>query len=67
MTYLKIYNYSEDINMTLGLKIHEILDEEELKKRAAERKAESDRVLETIYSKLIDTIKKKKEMKGSKA
>jgi hypothetical protein len=53
--------------MTLGLKIHEILDEEELKKRAAQRKAESDQVLESIYTKLIDTIKKKKDMKGGKA
>ena len=52
--------------MTIGLKIYEILDEEELRKRAAERKAQSDKVLELIYTKLIDTIRKKKEFKGSK-
>jgi len=65
--HVSINNYSEDLKMTIGLKIHEILDEEELKKRAAQRKAESDQVLETIYTKLIDTIKKKKDMKGGKA
>ena len=52
--------------MTIGLKIHEIVDEEELRKRAAERKAESDKVLEVIYGKLIDTIKRKKDVKGTK-
>ncbi len=52
--------------MTIGLKIHEIVDEEELRKRAAQRKAESDKVLDLIYSKLIDTIKRKKDLKGAR-
>ena len=52
--------------MTIGLKIHEILDDDEIKKRAEQRKAESDQVLELIYSKLIDTIKKKNVLKGAK-
>lgn len=61
-----INNYPEDYKMTIGLKIHEIVDEEELRKRAAERKAESDKVLEMIYTKLIDTIKRKKDVKKTK-
>ena len=46
--------------MNMGLKVHQILDEAELKEKAKKRKAASDEVLEDVYSMLVMNIKKKK-------
>ena len=46
--------------MTMGLKVRALLDEKEIKKRADARKAESDAILENIYSLLHGTDQKKK-------
>ena len=44
--------------MTMGLKVRALLSEKEIKKRAEARKAESDAILETIYS-LLQEINKR--------
>jgi hypothetical protein len=58
--------------MTMGLKVRRVLDED-IKKKAKKRKAESDDVLESVYSKLVgsfrdrgsDPRKKKKKEGGA--
>ena len=49
--------------MNMGLKVHQILDEAELKEKAKKRKDASDEVLENVYSMLIMNIKDKKSTK----
>ena len=44
--------------MTMGLRVHQIIDEGGLKIKAAQRKAKSDKLLETVYSSLMDSLKK---------
>ncbi len=39
--------------MTMGMKVHQIVDEEDLQKKAKERKKESDDILESVYSMLM--------------
>jgi hypothetical protein len=47
--------------MNMGLKVHQILDEADIKDKAKKRKDDSDEVLEDVYSMLIMNIQKKKE------
>ena len=47
----------------MGLKVHQILDEADLKDKAKKRKDASDEVLENVYSMLVMNIKKKDEKK----
>jgi hypothetical protein len=44
----------------MGLKVRALLDEKEIKKRAQNRKEESDAILENIYDLLHGTGQKKK-------
>lgn len=44
--------------MTMGLRVHQIIEEGGLKIKAAQRKAKSDKLLETVYSSLMDSFKK---------
>ena len=46
--------------MTMGLKVRQMLSEKEIKKLAEARKAESDAILENIFSLLKDKKEKKK-------
>ena len=39
--------------MTMSMKVHQIVDEEELQSKAKERKKESDDILEAVYSMLV--------------
>ena len=39
--------------MTMGLKVHRLVDEKELKKKAERREKESDDVLESVYAMLM--------------
>ena len=47
----------------MGLKVHQILDEADLKEKAKKRKEDSDEVLENVYSMLVMNIKKKTDDK----
>ncbi len=38
----------------MGLKLHALFDDKEVKKKAKARKAESDAILETIYELLLE-------------
>ena len=40
--------------MTMGLKVRALFNEKEIKKRAKTRKAESDAILESIYTLLME-------------
>ena len=42
----------------MGLKANELLGDEEVKLKAAQRKAESDQILELVYDKLRKGFKK---------
>ena len=55
------------ITMNMGLKVHQILDESELKEKAKKRKDASDEVLENVYSMLVMNIPKKKGEKKEEA
>jgi len=45
----------------MGLKVHQIMDEADLKEKAKKRKNESDDVLENVYSMLVMNIGSKKK------
>ena len=47
--------------MTMGLQVNELLGEDEIKKKAAARKDESDQILEMVYDKLVKGVKKREE------
>ena len=47
--------------MTMGLKVNEILGDDEIKQKAVQRKQESDQILELVYDKLLKGCKKKEE------
>lgn len=46
--------------MTMGLKVRQLLSDKEIKKLAEARKAESDAILDNIYSMLKNQKEKKK-------
>ena len=46
--------------MTMGLKVRRVL-EEDIKKKAKERKVKSDDVLESVYEKVLQGFKETKE------
>lgn len=48
--------------MNMGLKVHQIMDEADLKEKAKRRKNASDEVLENVYSMLVMNIGKKKKV-----
>ena len=59
--------------MTMGLKVRRVLDEE-VKEKAKKRKKHSDEVMESVYSRLLNTFRsdphpyrQKKEKKKKKA
>jgi len=45
--------------MNMGLSVHQVVDETELRRKAKERKEASDEVLENVYSMLLVNLKKK--------
>jgi hypothetical protein len=45
----------------MGLTVHQIVDESDLKRKAKDRKEASDEVLENVYNMLLINLKKKKE------
>ena len=51
----------------MGLKVHQIMDEADLKEKAKKRKNESDDVLENVYSMLVMNLGKKKEPEKEEA
>ena len=52
--------------MTMGLKVRELLNEKQIKEKAKARKAESDAILENIYSLLMQQKDKKKTFSTKK-
>ena len=49
-------------DMTMGLKVRRILDED-IKKKAKKHRDRSDAALETVYSKLVESFKDRKDTK----
>lgn len=47
--------------MTMGLKVRQIIGDDELRAKAAKRKAASDEVLESVYARLMGNLKKKEK------
>ena len=47
--------------MNMGLQVNDLFGEEDIKKKAAARKTESDQILELVYDKLIKGVKKREE------
>lgn len=47
--------------MTMGLETDQLLGEDEIKQKAAQRKQESDQILELVFDKLKKGIKKQEE------
>ncbi|UCH87928.1 MAG: hypothetical protein JSV49_06565 [Thermoplasmata archaeon] len=47
--------------MSMGLKVQPVLGDEEIKQKAAMRKAESDQILELVYEKLKKGYKKQED------
>ena len=49
-------------DMTMGLKTTPLLGDDELKQKAAQRKAESDQILELVYDRLKKGYRKQEEV-----
>jgi hypothetical protein len=47
--------------MAPGVKVQELLGDDAVKQKAAQRKAESDQILELVYDKLVKGFKKRED------